>query len=415
MKTLISIFFICLTACYTECQEILSHHMTANIDVPHRIIRVRDSMNVDFRGRDSLSFVLWKNTLIHSISLGHAQLPYSFDTSSQSPIMYIPNGGRLLIVRTNQDSGTQFISLDYECNMKNLQGWAKSFSDSWIELNFYSAWFPVCTTSGNFTSEIAISIDSAYVVSGSGIVSRPNDSWEMVQPWHSYDNVIIASANLKKKVLQSRGAYIEADYFDFPESAADSVISECGYALALYEKLFGTKDTTYLKFIIAPFEKGGGYSRKNFVSMGTKQFNLYTQAGIGHELAHFWWKNASAATWEDWLNEGFAEYSMLVYFRERLGKDVFLKRVGEYKIETLNTPPIWGIARNDSAAYNVLYEKGALVLCELEEKVGRDNFFGFLREVSDRKIRTTDDLLSLAEVSFSKEIRSWLENKLRTQ
>jgi len=413
MKTPALVLFIALMASSIKCQQISSYDMSVGIDVSHKTIQVNGTMDVDFRHKDTLSLVLWKNSVIHSISLDDVLLSYKFDTTSQSPIMYIPNGRRLLIVKSNKSGDSRKISFDYECDMKNLRGWAGSFSADWIELNFYDAWFPVCANGGNAASNIEISIDSAYLVSGSGIVEKKNGRWKMVQSWRSFDNVIIASPNLKKKVLRTGGACIETDYSDFPETSADSVIYECRYALALYERLYGAKDSTYLKFVIAPVENGG-YSRKNFVSLGTKQFNLSTQEGVAHELAHFWWSGANTTTWEDWLNEAFAEYSKLVYLRERLGANFFLSRIDEYKKETLDTPPIWGINRNASDAYVVLYKKGALILYEFEQKVVRDRFFGFLKEISDQKIHATDELLGLVERKFSKETRAWLENRLKT-
>ena len=149
--------------------------------------------------------------------------------------------------------------------------------------------------------------------------------------------------------------------------------------------------------------------------MRTKHFNLYTSTkGIAHEIAHFWWNGAVTTTWEDWLNEAFAEYSMLLYIRERIGLEKFQKQVEEYKSKIKNLPPIWGIERNSPEAYSVLYEKGSIILYEMEEKVGKDLFLNFLKEVLETKIKTTEDLLNLVEEKFSVEIRSWLENKLKT-
>jgi aminopeptidase N len=148
--------------------------------------------------------------------------------------------------------------------------------------------------------------------------------------------------------------------------------------------------------------------------MGTKVFGLYTRQGIAHELAHFWWHNAGTTTWEDWLNEAFAEYSMLLYIRERIGSGEFQKTVDEYKNRTINLAPVWGIDRGADDAYSVLYEKGSLILCEMEEMVGKNSFMNFLKKVSDNKIKTTDELLNLIESELSEETRLWLENKLKT-
>ncbi|MDT8401169.1 MAG: hypothetical protein RQ743_05700 [Bacteroidales bacterium] len=42
-----------------------------------------------------------------------------------------------------------------------------------------------------------------------------------------------------------------------------------------------------------------------------------------HEISRLWWLRADANTWEDWLNEGFAEYTALVVLRELYGKEYF--------------------------------------------------------------------------------------------
>ncbi len=128
---------------------------------------------------------------------------------------------------------------------------------------------------------------------------------------------------------------------DFSDSDGDSILAECKYVMNLFQKSFGKMDSTYLRFVIAPFNQGG-YSRKNFVCMRSKNFNLNTAKGIAHEIAHFWWNNAVTTTWEDWLNEAFAEYSMLLYIRERKGLEEFNKQIADYKIEPAIYPLFGG-------------------------------------------------------------------------
>jgi hypothetical protein len=357
MKTFASAVLILLSA-FSYGQEILSYDLNVNIDVISRKLNVKGSAKIDFNNSDSISLVLWKNTVIQSISSKETPLRYTFDTVSPSPVMYIPGGGRLVVCRPAQSNEIQSIYFEYDCDMHNLTGWAKSFSEDWIEINYYSAWFPVNNSSRKFRSRINITIDPGYTVTGSGVVNRKEDCWQMIQPWPGFDNVIIASKGLRSRVLDENNIHIETFYKDFPESGADSVLSECRFVFGLYENLFGKKDSTYMKFIISPFEGGGGYSRKNFVSMRMKQFSFYTRVGVGHEIAHFWWSNAVTTTWEDWLNEAFAEYSMLIYFRERSGQDVFNTQLNEYKKRTANTPPVWGLDRNAPQAYTVCMRKG---------------------------------------------------------
>jgi hypothetical protein len=395
-------------------QEIKSYNLSVKIDAAGKKVDVSGFLNINFKGKDSISLVLWKDSKIKSITSKNVSVKFVFDTSSVTPIMYIPNGRKLTLVKSSHSTDDQSVFVKYTSDMKGLNGWAKSFTDEWIELNFYSAWFPVGLNERNSTSKLKLKINDGYLVTGSGKVHRKFDGWEIEQDWNSFDNVIISAKNLKSKKLHENGSFIEIVYGDFSNQDADSTIRECKNALDLYNNYFGRKDSAYIKFVIAPFEQGGGYSRKNFVRMGTKHFNSYTTRGVGHEIAHFWWNNANTTTWQDWLNEAFAEYSMLMFIRERSGVAKFLKLIEEYKSRTKNLPPIWGINRNAPESYSVLYEKGSLILYELETLIGKEKFKDLLKDISKNKIADTDPLLNLIGKKLSAETEQWLETKLKT-
>lgn len=413
MKKYILIFLFFFVS-LLHAQEVKSYDLNVTINVKSKNVSVNGIINIDFQAKDTINLILWRNSIIKEIKYESTPIKYSFDTLSPSPIMYIPNGRLIKIIKPKSSNRVIPLSFSYTSNMKGLKGWASSFSDDWIELNYYGAWFPVGLNSRNINSKIKINIDKDYIITGSGKVSKEKDYWEMNQNWQSFDIVIIASKQLKSKLLKENNAFIQTDYCELPAPEVDSVLNGCKDAFHLFEKHFGKKDSTYLKFVIAPFEQGGGYSRKNFVCLRTKHFNTYTSRGIAHEIAHFWWNNAITTTWEDWLNEAFAEYSMLLYVREKYGPDEFKKITDEYKSRTKNLPAIWGIDRNAPESYSVLYEKGSLILCELENMLGNEKFISLLTEVSKNKVSSNNDLLNLIEQKSSVKIRQWLENKLKT-
>ncbi|MBP1640333.1 MAG: hypothetical protein H6Q17_1916 [Bacteroidetes bacterium] len=105
---------------------------------------------------------------------------------------------------------------------------------------------------------------------------------------------------------------------------------------------------------------------------------------------------------------------MVLHFRERLGDTVFQNKLDGFRKRSKDTPPIWEISRGNEKAETVLYEKGALILYDFSQKVGEAKFFEFLKKVAASKVNTTDRLLSLVELRFSKEIREWLEIQLKT-
>ena len=179
--------------------------------------------------------------------------------------------------------------------------------------------------------------------------------------------------------------------------------------------LYGPKDGTYMKFVLPPVESnGGGYSRKNFIVLRAKEYDLYTIRGIAHEIGHFWWHNASATTWHDWLNESFAEYSQLLFVRHKLGDKTFNELLDEYGKSSKKTPPIWGIDRARPEAYSALYEKGSLILNEFKDKIGEQKFFSFLQLLIQKDITKTNDFLNLVENEFSVDMRNWFEKKLKS-
>ena len=86
----------------------------------------------------------------------------------------------------------------------------------------------------------------------------------------------------------------------------------------------------------------------------------------------------------------------------------------QYKEQTKETPPIWGIDRQGPEAYNALYFKGSLILMEFEKELGKEKFFDFLAAVVNNQISNTADFLDLVENQVSAEYRAWFENKLKT-
>jgi aminopeptidase N len=116
---------------------------------------------------------------------------------------------------------------------------------------------------------------------------------------------------------------------------------------------------------------------------------------IAHELAHSWSGNlVTNATWNDfWLNEGVTTYiehriDEKIYGRE-YSEMLWLLGITDVTGEIAETPEkdthlyIELTGRNPDEAPGIVYEKGALFLRLLEEKVGREQWDAFLRKYFD--------------------------------
>lgn len=154
---------------------------------------------------------------------------------------------------------------------------------------------------------------------------------------------------------------------------------------------------------------------------------------IAHELAHSWSGNlVTNATWDDfWLNEGFT-----VYFERRImeaieGPDYaqMLASLGYSDLQaTLEDFHAEGLdedtklklnlkGRNpDDGVSDIAYEKGYLLLCQIEKAVGRDKFDEFLKNYFHEfafKTMTTEHFIDyinekLPDADKKVNLKSWI-------
>lgn len=397
----------------TNAPTVKRYDILLDIDVEKKTLAVTLTAQIDFKGSKSIDFTLWKYSDIKHIRSKNKELAYSFDTKAKSSNTYIRQGAPLRLT-VPKKKGVCSITFDYTCNLDSLDTWMSSMEKDWVQLGYYVAWFPVNSDSRDFTANVSVSINDGYTVSGSGIVEHKDDKWEMLQPWGGFDLQIVASPTLKSKKMTSDGRTFEVVYTDFADADADSALLACSEALQFYTRLFKTNPSNdYMKFLVVP-RRGGGISRKNFIAYATKRFNEHFKTAIGHEMGHFWWNKAPTFSWEDWLNEGFAEFSMLWYIKCHFDKHVFDCYLEACRENARHACPIYEVDRDVPEAYDALYNKGALLLYDLEQKVGEQRFFEFMQGVAEREITSTTLLLDYAEEVFGKEIRKWIENRIKS-
>ncbi|MEW2397764.1 M1 family metallopeptidase [Streptomyces sp. NPDC046862] len=109
-----------------------------------------------------------------------------------------------------------------------------------------------------------------------------------------------------------------------------------------------------------------------------------------HELAHQWYGNSvTPRTWRDmWLNEGFATYAEWLWQEEHGGEtaqEIFDALYdGDYYQDRTDDEDIWSFppGKPSGAAHisdSPVYERGAMVLHKIRQKVGDDTFRELLR------------------------------------
>lgn len=212
----------------------------------------------------------------------------------------------------------------------------------------------------------------------------------------------------------------------------DFILAELSNSVRYFHKIFG--DYPYETYAASyhPYGFGQGFASMLMIPP-TDRANKYTYSFISHETAHQWWGNIVA--WrsyrDQWLSEGFAEYSGVLYTQLRQNPKAAQNLIEEMRA-SLRRPPetLTGVGKdklNDvgpiilghrlstsrtlDAYQTLIYNKGGLVLRMLhflftDPSSGEGQpFFDMMKDFVERyrnKAASTDDFRMVANEHFVK-------------
>ena len=365
-----------------------------------------------------LEFYLHKGMKIRTVN-GNVPLNYKFDVDH--PFSFTPESRILSIElkRPLEENELLHLTFEYEGDIGLTTFEVNRITPSWVELGLYSPWFPWQPDLGQFSYDIRLQIDPSYEVVGLGKVDRfDKGSWHISQSQPSMDMIIMASNRFQRQRAVVEGLTVELSYVDEADWIAKDILEKAVETLRCYTGWFGPICSNEVKIIIAPRSEGGGYARTAFVVVAHIEAESYNEykvrylMNIAHECAHLWWANAPVNSWEDWLNESFAEYSALMAVRELFGTESFQNIIAEKHKRSEGMPPIKGIKRDDEKAFTVLYDKGCLVLYGLEQMVGKETFLKLLKQTTTQKVSSTEEFLQLVAREVDSEVAAQMDQML---
>jgi aminopeptidase N len=189
------------------------------------------------------------------------------------------------------------------------------------------------------------------------------------KPWLRYLSTDASPAQLQQIFANTR------DMLAFFEARSGVPYQGGSYTQALVERTIG--------------QELAGFS---LMSEEYGQSVLSEPRGLGliaHEFAHQWWGDSvTCKDWTHfWLNEGFATFMAAAYREARFGHDAYVKDVEAWRAryERVRVAghdrslvfPNWDLPTSDDRA--LVYQKGALVLHELRERLGDRAFWDGIR------------------------------------
>ncbi len=250
--------------------------------------------------------------------------------------------------------------------------------------------------------------------------------------------VTFAAGKLERKTEKRKLSFGEMplDVYSIPSAVGmvmkeSFILAEMGNALDFFSQYFGPYPFGDFRATVHPFNFGQGFGTLLLLP-NKSEANRAVFSFVAHETSHQWWGNIVA--WrsyrDQWLSEGFAEYSGILYtgFRDSKKSERELLKEARFEMEQVAKgdrgnlgkvaeagPLIFGQRLDtrlmQNAYESLVYTKGALVLRMLhflftDPNTGKgDAFFQMLADFVKRfqgRSATTEDFMLVAGEHFAR-------------
>lgn len=335
---------------------------------------------------------------------------------------YMPEAAKIVADRGHQAAGSVLkVAFSYEGAITQWPKWGTNvMGPEWVEIGLYLPWFPFNRQVSPFTYRVEVAHDPGFTIisMGTQTVRRGRTVFEVSTPTN--DIPIVAAPDLAIREATAGSGTFRIASTSLAEDTVNMMLADIISIHGLLTGWFGDAAGDVV-LVASEREKGGGYGRVGGLFLAGLEDEAYRARHAGylryfaHELAHFWWHGADTTTWEDWLNEGLAEFSALMVIRELVGEEDFERRLRIKKEETEGTAPILGLDRNDPDSQAILYSKAPLLLAELEARMGADRFREFAAALFAERAATTDAFLEILDRMAGREERDLFIDQLRTR
>jgi aminopeptidase N len=306
---------------------------------------------------------------------------------------------------------------------QSIEGWVPTDDGAFVvgEPQGSPGWYPANDNPRDKASyDFTVTVPEGLTVMANGVLtSRTTNAGSTTFVWSNRSPMApyLATATLGRfDVTQYRLAsglpvYIAVD----PTLSSASVLKKLPEIVEFYSSIYGPYPFESVGAVVDD-AKNVGYS----LETQTKPVfdRVPSEATLAHELSHMWYGDSVTLTeWPDiWLHEGFATWSEWIW-SEHDGR----KSAHQWFQTLYNTPAqdtgFWTPppAEPGSPAFlfnGTIYNRGAMTLQALREKVGDDVFFRILRDWAEQHRygnATTEQFIDLSERDSGQSLRHFFD------
>jgi hypothetical protein len=263
-----------------------------------------------------------------------------------------------------------------------------------FELFIDHMWFPVgADIQTRFTLDAEIDgLAPDLVPVAQGQVTRTKEGVRIHRDFVDIDIPLVAMRGLK----QAKANGVEFYSRDLTTRLSTLYIRHSEGAADYFAKWFGPlRETVRMAVVWRPRSMAYARTAYTVFSEGAAASDGGEPGSARHaaqEVAHAWWMLASPLTDDFWLVESAAEYCAVRYVEANLGAAAAEGLLAEKRKAAKDAGPVMGHGRPSRVQ---LYQKGPLLLVELEQRIGRPAMDRLLVQMAQEPVHTTPIFLRL--------------------
>lgn len=406
MKTnirLALILFLCIVPNLVA-QQLERYEGTLSIDKERQLYAaVMDVYFESFSENDTVKFTIQGGTEIKTIESKGVAVSYTITGEKE-----VWGSREKTILIPVKNIFQKKLHISYTNGFEEIKNPRFQYNPDWIEFNIYINWFPWNINYGLF--DYSIKIETEDTVIGANL----SQDKLLTSPVKTFDIPFVVSDKAQSKLTDNKK--IKLYHHKVSDTIVEKVTEKSEQYFAYFAKAFGQSNAKELTIVMYNSGRDLNYARPQFISLDlNKRFTKTDDKTLAHEIGHLWWNKADLFSWEDWLNEAFAEYSAILMYRLNYGQKAFDEYLGkmEAKLIELELPVLWGIDKSHPKSNTVMTYKGAHYLCKLEDRIGKEQMISLMNTTHSKNIKSTSEFLNVLSEVQDESTANWFEKLLK--